>query len=43
MTEPDIKVSDGHPGLTTYDMFQDDEPIVASCDLENPELCEACD
>lgn len=24
------------------DPFADDEPIVASCDLENPESCESC-
>ena len=24
------------------DPFDDDEPIVAMCDLENPESCESC-
>ena len=24
------------------DPFEDDTPIVASCDLENPESCESC-
>jgi len=24
------------------DPFDDDEPIVAACDLENPEACESC-
>lgn len=24
------------------DPFDDDEPIEASCNLENPELCESC-
>ena len=34
-----------HPDLTPLpaaDPFDDDEPIVASCDLENPESCESC-
>lgn len=25
-----------------HDPFDDDTPIVASCDLENPESCESC-
>lgn len=29
--------------LAAADPFEDDEPIEASCDLENPESCEACD
>lgn len=24
------------------DPFDDDEPIVATCDLSNPEVCESC-
>ena len=36
-----------HPDLPphprhTADPFADDEEIVASCDLENPESCESC-
>lgn len=25
-----------------FDPFEDDEPIVAACDLENPESCDSC-
>ena len=28
--------------VPALDPFADDEPIVASCDLENPESCESC-
>ena len=28
--------------LEVIDPFDDDEPIIASCDLENPEACESC-
>jgi hypothetical protein len=32
-----------HPDLPPVgDPFDDDEEIVASCDLENPESCESC-
>ena len=24
------------------DPFEDDEPVIALCDLENPEYCESC-
>lgn len=27
---------------TPYDPFEDDTPIVASCDLSSPESCESC-
>ena len=28
--------------IPVIDPFQDDTPIVAVCDLENPESCETC-
>ena len=32
-----------HPDLPPVgDPFDDDEEIMASCDLENPESCESC-
>ena len=31
-----------HPEEPAVNPFDDDEPIVASCDLENPESCESC-
>lgn len=34
-----------HPDLPPYtvtDPFDDDTPLEASCDLENPETCESC-
>lgn len=37
-TNEDVPVSDH----VTADPFEDDEPIVASCDLSNPEVCESC-
>jgi len=35
MVEPDAPVPEVDP-------FDDDTPIVAACDLENPESCESC-
>lgn len=35
---PIVTVSDSEK----LDMFSDDTPIEAQCDLENPESCESC-
>ena len=35
-------VEDAVGEVPVSDPFDDDEPIVASCDLENPESCESC-
>jgi len=37
--EQDENLMDEHP---VSDPFTDDEEIVASCSLENPESCESC-
>jgi hypothetical protein len=39
----DIKSMGEKPDIDSFDdPFNDDTPIEASCDLENPESCESC-
>lgn len=38
-----MQLVDEIDGIVEFvDPFDDDEPIVASCDLDNPSVCESC-
>jgi len=38
-----MQLVDEIDGLIEFvDPFDDEEPIIASCDLDNPEVCESC-